>query len=157
MPVAPSVSPKLPPTAPSMQDKLYTTAKGLLGSHLTLDPSVPNEVNCAETVSAILKQTGIPVPLKGFAGTTALYAWLLTNPDFESSHEPEAGMVVISPTGYSSNKDFPHGHTGIVLQHGIASNDSTNGRFNENYSQAAWVHHFTEVAGYPTYYFRPRS
>ena len=128
----------------------YSIAKACLGQHLTLDPTVPNEVGCAEAVSYILQKAGITgIPQRGFDGTPDLYAWLSTNSQFKVVTTPQAGDVVISPT-IGAN----HGHTGICLIHGIGSNDSSNGRFAENYSYDTWVTSFRN-RGLSTYYFRP--
>lgn len=137
-----------------MQDAIYNAAKASLGKHLTLDPSVPFDVGCAEAVSTVLLSAGVNgIPQRGFAGTWDLFQWLSTNKQFIQSVGPEYGGVIISPTDPKAPQN--HGHTGIILQHGIGSNSSATGLFNENYTYAGWVTSF-QARGLPTYYFSPR-
>lgn len=136
-----------------MQDAIYNATANCLGQHLTLDPSVPFEVGCAESVSFLLSKAGIKgIPQRGFAGTWDLYQWLKTNKQFIESVYPEYGSVVISPTDPTNPTN--HGHTGIILKHGIGSNDSTNGLFAENYTVDSWNHSFT-LRGFSVHYFTP--
>lgn len=138
---------------PSMSTEIYNTAKLALGEHLTLNATVPPDVGCAEAVSFILAYTKIAgLPIKGFEGTADLWEWLKTAAT--AVEIPEAGDIVISPTGTSTEPILnPHGHCGIVLHHGIGSNDSNTGLFMENYTVQDWEKIFTSK-GYPTYYYR---
>ena len=130
-------------------EDIYEKAVANLGNHLTLNPAVPAERGCAEAVSDLLKMAGVQgIPAKGYASTIDLCNWLSTNPIFQETHAPTFGGVVISPTNGNTI-----GHTGIILKHGIASNDSSTGRFQENYSLQGWYHTFTEIKGLPTRYF----
>lgn len=139
-----------------MRDKIYNAAVANFGKHLTLDPSVPFDVGCAEAVSTVLQQADIvSIPQRGFAGTWDLWQWLKYNKQFVQTTGPEYGGVVMSPTGTSTQGGDVHGHVGIILKKGIASNDSSNGMFNENYSFDAWVHSFHDVKGFPVYYYAP--
>lgn len=155
-PTLPPEAPKSPPVAPmpTSAEKIYQVAKLCLGEHLTLDSTVPADLGCAEAVSYVLGKAGLSVPAKGFQGTANLYTWLLQHPDFKAVTTPTAGGVVISPTGTSS-KGAPHGHVGIVLQHGIGSNDSSTGLFKENYTTESWAKYFGVQKGFPVYYFAP--
>lgn len=131
-----------------MPEKIYNTAVANLGQHLTLDPSVAFEVGCAEAVSKVLQLAGVQgIPQRGYAGTDDLFQWLKVNKNFVQTAQPQWGGIVVSPT-IGSN----HGHCGIILKRGIASNDSSNGKFNENYSVDSWVNVF-ENKGLATYYF----
>lgn len=137
-----------------MQDNIYNTAAACLGQHLTLDPSVPFEVGCAEAVSTILAKAGVQgIPQRGFAGTWDLYQWLRTNRQFVEVVAPTYGSIVVSPT--DPDNPTKHGHTGIVLKHGIGSNDSSNGLFAENYTTDSWNTYFGKVHGFPVHYFCP--
>lgn len=132
-----------------MPDKIYNTAVSLLGQQLTLDPSVPFEVRCAEAVSTVLTKCGIQgIPQRGFASTDDLAAWLKTNRQFTQTVNAEYGGIVISPTQGTNI-----GHTGIILKKGVASNDSSTGKFMENYSIDGWTHSFTAIKGLQTLYF----
>lgn len=135
-----------PPSGP-----IYAAAKITLGTHITLDPTVPPDVGCAEAVSYVLLKAGLPMPPKGIAGTSALYAWCQKH--LKAVTDPQAGDVVISPTGMSS-KGTPHGHTGIVARYGILSNDSDTGLFLEKYTLDTWKQYFGTKLGFPVFYFR---
>lgn len=133
--------------------EIYDVAKASLGQHITLDNTVDPEVGCAESVSYVLKKAGVAgIPQRGFAGTYDLWQWLKTNRQFTETVNPEVGGIVISPTGTSVQGASQHGHVGIILIHGIGSNDSNTGQFNENYTYQSWVDSFGK-RGFPVYYF----
>lgn len=143
-----------------MDKIVYNLAKSELGSHITLDQSVPPDVGCAEAVSFVFKNSGVAgFPDGGFAGTAALFGWAKGN--LEQIADPEFGALVISPSGQSS-KGVPHGHTGIIGmpglmgngQTGIMSNDSDTGLFMEKYTVDTWRQLFCVALGFPAYYFR---
>lgn len=134
--------------------KVYTVAKNCLHTHVTLDPTVPADVGCAEAVSYVLKNAGaIGFPVTGFASTSLLYAWLRNNA--QRVMIPQPGDVVISPSG-TSTKGTLHGHTGIVAKFGILSNDSDTGLFMEKYTQSSWQMFFGVKLGFPVLYFRTK-
>jgi hypothetical protein len=133
-----------------MNNKIYTAAKLALNTHVTLDPSVPPDVGCAEAVSYILKNSGVILPPRGMASTSQFMIWLKKNGKLVTT--PEAGNIVISPTG-TSTKGVLHGHMGIVLKYGIASNDSNTGLFRENYTVKSWQRLFHTHLGFPVYFF----
>lgn len=132
---------------------IYDTAVKYLGQHITLDPSVPEDLGCAEAVSFILKQAGVTgVPQRGFAGTDDLCEWLKVNKNFKQTSAPQWNGIIVSPTQGANV-----GHCGAILKQGIASNDSSTGKFNENYSYANWVHSFQTIKGLQVLYFTPVS
>ena len=134
---------------PPLAQSIYDVTKASLGQHLTLDPSVPMDVGCAESVSFVLSKAGVKgIPQRGFAGTIDLDQWLSTNKQFVQTYAPTAGCIVISPTVGAQ-----HGHVGICGIHGICSNDSSNGIFSENYSYDSWVHYFRDVKGLTVKYY----
>lgn len=138
----------------TMQEKIYNVAAGDLHKQITLNSSVPPDVGCAEAVSYVLKQAGVSgIPAQGFASTSDLYHWMLNSTQFVATTEPQAGDIVISPTGTSSI-NTPHGHTGIVAKQGILSNDSDTGLFLEKYTLSSWKQYFGATLGFPVYYFR---
>jgi len=135
---------------------VYNAAKKCLGVHITLDPTVPPDVGCAEAVSFVLKKAGVQnIPPKGFAGTADLYHFLSDfQPQFWfKSDSPLPGDVIISPTG-SPNTAFLHGHVGILGLHGILSNNSDTGLFDEHITLAAWNDFYKVRGGFPVYFFR---
>lgn len=147
-------------SAGSYPPVLYTAAKNALGTHQTLNDNVPADVGCAETVSAILKTAGVQVPTEGIAGTSALFAWLKTNPRFTQVASPEAGDIIISAT--SSMGKISHGHVGIMAMfnvqynddYGIISNDSDTGIVREKWSLKTWISYYQNFGGLDVGYFR---
>lgn len=135
------------------QLRIYNTAAAALGKHITLDPSVPPDLGCAEAVSYVLKMSGFLLPEAGIAGTSALYIWLQRN--FIPVTNPIFGDIIISPTGFSSIGSS-HGHTGIVAKYGILSNDSDTGLFLEKYTLTSWHQYFAVTEGFPVFYFRSK-
>lgn len=136
-----------------MPISIYNVAAGCLGKHITLDNTVPPDLGCAEAVSYVLKNAGLPVPVGGFPGTAGLYSWLTNTSLFTQTRSPSPGDIVISPSGMSTKGD-PHGHTGIVAKYGILSNNSDSGLFMEVYSIDTWDKYFGDTLGFPVYYFR---
>lgn len=132
-------------------DELYTAAKNSLGKHMTLNSSVDPEVGCAEAVSAVLSLIGVSDGPKGIAGTAALYEWMKTSGLFEEASFPEAGTIIISPTGMGNGK-IP-GHTGVCGLNGIMSNDSNSGLFLELWTSPKWETYYHQYGGIPTFYF----
>lgn len=126
---------------------------------MTLDPSVPARVGCAECVSAILRLAGIAVPQRGIAGTSALLVYCLAHPEhFTEIHTPEQGALLISASG-SGNGNLSNGHTGFFGAFGVAvpndwgicSNDSQTGLFLELWTWAKWQVYYQQYGG-----MRPR-
>lgn len=134
------------------QEKLYETAKGCLNEHLTLDPSVPAEKGCAEAVSAVLAKAGFAgLPAQGIAGTAALYGFMAGSPRFQLTQFPKQGDIIISPTGYGNGRI--EGHTGIVAQYGILSNDSASGLWKETWAMDSWNSYYGASGGLPVLYY----
>lgn len=133
---------------------VYNTAKSLLGKRLTLDPTVPKELQCAQSISYILKQAGIKgIPKKGFSSTKALYAFLSDNqPQFwYTVPAPLQGDIVLCVTGEGK---YPHGHAGIWGKTHVMSNSSDNGLWEPNYTHLQWRKYFGETGKFPIHFFR---
>lgn len=135
-----------------MTPVLYTIAKNNLGNHLTLDPSVPAEVGCAEAVSFCLKSAGVVLPAEGIPGTATLYAFLSASSAFSEVSVWNEGDIIISATG-SGNGLIP-GHTGIMGGSGIMSNDSNSGLFLELWTLAKWQTYYAQYGGMAIHFFR---
>jgi hypothetical protein len=142
-------------------EAIYNEAKASLGKHITLNNAVPADVGCAEAVSFVLKNAGVQnLPAQGYAGTADLYVWLHSNPRFMALDAPEAGAIIISPTGYGNGS--VEGHTGILggfgvqfpYEFGILSNNSDNGLFQEVWSLPAWGANYGTKGGLPVAFFR---
>lgn len=133
-------------------NKLYNTAKSLMGKHLSLNDSVPMNVGCAQALSFVLKQCGYPIPAQGLDGTIDMYHWLVQH--FDEVNSPEAGDVIVSVTGTGNGS--VRGHTGVVALYGILSNESQTGLWKEDWTLPAWLIHYQTDGQLLTTYFRPR-
>lgn len=116
--------------------KVYDAAKNNMGRHLTLDPSVPEEVGCCEALSLTLLDAGYSVPSKGIAAVNSMIAWMIAK-GFTETDTPIPGTVI---TAHSPDYYNPNGaHVGVVMEYGICSNTSANGLWQENYASVqAW-------------------
>lgn len=143
------------------QDTFFLSFKNGLGTHQTLDPSVPSELGCAEAWSAMAKRAGVTnIPVTGFPGTAGLDVWLFNNPHFERIALPEVGATIISPTVGSQ-----HGHVGVCGNFnamynndwGIISNDSATGIVREQWSYQAWLNHYHVSLGLAVHIYRVKA
>lgn len=145
---------KSSPTQTAAGQKLYSAAAASMGKHMTLDQTVPADVGCAEAVSAILRLAGVPgVPPGGIPGTAQLNGWLSGSDLFVSVASPLPGDVIISPTGYPG-ATLAHGHTGIVMNSGICSNNSATGLWDEHWTLPAWRDYYGTKGKLPVYFYR---
>ena len=132
---------------------LYDMAVSCLNTDVTPADQVPDDVACAETVNAIHKKT-FGKEIGGGSATRAMYHALLNNPLWTKVFEPEAGDLVISPTGYG-NGSLANGHVGIVGKNNvIMSNSSSTGKFTENFNIDSWKDRYADKGGFPVVYFR---
>jgi hypothetical protein len=138
---------------------MYEAIKSSLGHHMTLDPSVPARVGCAEAVSAVLRKAGVPVPARGIAGTSALLLYCLNHPQrYTEIYTPEPAALLISASGTGNGK-LSNGHTGffgrygtmVISDWGICSNDSQSGLFLELWTWKKWKTYYEQYGG-----MRPR-
>lgn len=148
---APEVPPSMPvqapkqPVAESKAQTLYNLAKEALGSHLTLNPNVPEEEGCAEAVSVLLERCGYPIPQGGIPSVNGLIDFMLAN-GFQEVKDGTPGCVI---TAHNPDSTVPTAaHVGIVMEYGVASNDSRPaflGKFWENYLDGTkhWEAYFT--------------
>jgi len=132
------------------RNKLYNLAKSKIGQDLSKIAS--NNLGCAEAVSRILNELlGKTVDI-----TTSTY-WLyqsLNNCLFKRVNKPEPGCIIISPTGYGDGR-IPHGHVGIVSNNSlIMSNNSNNGKWEENFSIDGWYRYYKVGGGYPVLFYK---
>lgn len=136
----------------TFSQKIYNEAKASLGRKIA--PTSLAELGCAITIYRILENCGLPLYVKDPTSTASLYEALETSPDWTPAMTPQAGDVIVSPTGKQGpNSPLQHGHTGIVLNYGIGSNDSYTGTFRENFTLEGWKQHFHDYGEFPIYYF----
>lgn len=131
--------------------KLCELAKSKIGKDFTDDSVADDEVACAQAVSTLLRELdGSPVS----TGTSTLYDYLRVSPKFKLVDQPEAGVIVISPTG-QGNGTISNGHTGIYLDDNqIMSNESKSGLWIVNFTRESWRKYYSVKGGYPVYFFK---
>jgi len=153
--------PLMPTSTPVLtgREKLYQTALACLGKDMSPADVAPDSLACAESINGVYKAC-----FGGFIGigaeltsTFALWKRLLADPRFTEVTEPLAGDIVISPTGTSHTGAGLHGHTGIWGNHDVMSNDSSTGKWTDNYTHQAWYDVFQKRLGFPVYFFRVRD
>jgi hypothetical protein len=138
-------------------DDLLDVVDVWLGKDASPSDLAPDELGCAETVTTLMRRVWPNTPI--LINTWALYTYF-KHPEngWIKVTEPEAGDIVISPTGlgYAGR----HGHCGIVLNGGvIASNDSgiyvpaNKGKFVKNYDLQSWKARYGGW-GFPTMFWR---
>lgn len=143
--------------------KLYEAARSFIGKDASPNDLAPDEYGCADSVSEVIKAAfGDYLIQKNRVSTYWLYKALRESPKWKEVHIPTPGCIVISPTGYGTRKNpdgtlaIPVGHVGIVMLNGrIASNDSRDGIFRENYSIESWRDRYVRRGGYFAKYYRP--
>ena len=135
------------------QECLLKLAKDNLGRDITPEDNIPDEVACAENVSAMIKKISNNFPI--IPHTMNLYKTLDKNKAFEPTLDLEAGNIIISPTGHWRSNGSIRGHVGIILEDGkIASNNSLNGNWDDYYTISSWVSRYRNKGGYPIYVFK---
>lgn len=145
--------------------RLYEVARKFVDEKRDASPNdiAPDELGCAESVNEIIKAAFGEYLYKGNRLSTYwLFRELRNSAGWKEVYIPSPGCIVISPTAYGSRKNpdgslvIPNGHTGVVMLDGkIASNDSRDGIFRENYTLDSWADRYVRRGGYPMKYFRP--
>lgn len=151
VPVAPQVK--------SPRERLHEAAVACLGMDASPNDVAPDELGCAESVNEIYRKAfGEYIETPGIS-TTRLFAAMVDRQDkFARVLTPEPGVIIISPTGFSSNKNttIKHGHVGIFDKDDIImSNSSTTGKFERNFTITSWIDRYRNKGSYPIYYFKP--
>lgn len=132
-----------------MNEKIYQLAKECLGRDIA---ATQHELGCAEAVSYVLNGVGVKdFPRNGYLSTADMYIWLKRFAVRVES--PVYGDIIISPTG-TSEKGYRHGHVGIVAKHGVLSNNSMNGLWQEYYTLTSWDKYYNDRLGFPVIFFR---
>lgn len=116
--------------------------------------TIPDAYACAETVNLVHKQA-FGEEIGGGASTWLLWEALKNSTNFVRVSEPDAGDIIISPTGTQTRKALKNGHAGIFTSSEvIASNDSRSGLFLENYSLRSWRQYYGDKGGFPLFIYR---
>lgn len=142
------------PTQTVNGQKLYYTAKSLLGRVLAADNAADGYgmYGCAESVNKVA-QIALGRPIGGGASTADMYTALKDTTRFQEVSTPLAGDICICPTGTSNLGASLHGHVGVVGVTWNMSNDSETATWQANYTRQMWEQSFA-ARGFTTHYFR---
>ncbi len=147
-PIIKPIEPK--PMTPSQ--KIYATALTFIGKDASPTDEAPDELGCANTVSAIIRASGYQFAM--FTSTYWMYEYLRLSKDWQKVDQPQKGAIIISPTGFG-NKRMPNGHVGICGEGDkIMSNRSATGTLELNFTQESWRQRYAAVGGYPVYFYK---
>lgn len=137
---------------------LYETALTFLGQDASPKDYADDEYGCQETVDTIYHacfgEYIDPAMNLPSLKTKETYKFLLSSKAFIQPSEPMYGDIIISPTGYG-NGNLNSGHTGILGKSNIImSNNSSNGKWEENYTITTWKTRYKDNGGFPIVFFR---
>lgn len=134
------------------REHLYYVAKECVGTDVTPEDLVPDEVDCADTVCTILNLAGFDIGYYPY--TLNLYKALKNSPHWIQIFDNyKRGDVIISPTSLGNGTIT--GHTGFISDNGkIISNSSSDGIVRENYTLDTWRKRYVEKGGLPLFVFR---
>lgn len=136
--------------------KLYQVAYDSIGRDMSPADIAPDNLACAESLNGVFKAAfGSPIGTgPALTSTYYLYQEMLKDPRLEATTKPQAGDIVISPSGYST-KNSAHGHCGVWGNHDVMSNGG--GAWQDNYTQAAWYNVFSTTLGFPVFFFHVKG
>lgn len=134
-------------------ESLYNLSKSLIGQHLTLNPTVPKEVGCAQAMSFVLKKFGCDIPKNGISSTVEMKKWLDIN--FDKVDAPQRGSVMIAVTGTGSKKEY-RGHVFVYGNEASMSNDSSTGLWKAHWFNENAKKYYGGTLGIPLHYYNPR-
>ena len=132
---------------------LLDVCKAALGTDASPNDEAPDELGCANTLTALLKQVYPETPI--ITGTWTLNEYL-KNPanGYVRVTVPTPETIIISPTGAGTGT----GHVGIFLEDGvIASNTSfgtQRGKFLGNYTLNLWLARYRNKQGMPVLMYK---
>lgn len=130
---------------------LHQKALSFIGTDASPSDAAPDELGCAESVSEIIKDVWSDMPI--ITGTWTLWDFFERSNKFTPVKVPQAGDIVISPTGTGNGKIV--GHTGIVGENqSIMSNDSYTGTWESNYTIGTWNERYNGKGGLPVLFYR---
>ncbi len=136
------------PPVVSKREELYNLAKKCLGKDIA---ATQNELGCAEAMSFILRGIGKILPKGEFLSTSLLDAWLQKNATRIT--EPLPGDIVMYATG-TSTKGAEHGHVLVQGYHGLMSNNSLNGLWEQTHTTESAKTYYETKLGFPPHYYR---
>jgi hypothetical protein len=143
----------------SNSDKLYQTAKSLIGKNLAVGMEV---LGCALSMSAVYNKAFPEKPTLRFANTSQWYDFMKSSKDWVKLDKPEPDCVIVSVTGQiPKGSPLSNGHIGLVGRKAspdgtnyIMSNNSNKGYFDTHFTVKKWENYFQKYGLIPTYYFK---
>lgn len=152
------VAPMPQPPRKTPAQGLYEAAVASIG--LDMSDRAPNELGCADSVNNV-HEKAFGFEIGGGASTYLLNEALSGSKRFARvSGSPQAGDVIMSPSGFSS-KGAKNGHVGIVGKNKapdgtlwVMSNDSFKGTWEANFTVASWRDYFGKRLGFPVHIYR---
>lgn len=131
--------------------RLLAVARFALGTDASPLDIVNDELGCAESVSTLI---GKVIPFPVITGTWTLNEYLDNDNRFvRIESQPEAGDIIISPTGSGNGRI--RGHVGIIGEAGIVySNNSATGLWDDLYTLTSWNDRYFGLGGIMPRYYR---
>ncbi len=132
---------------------LYNLSKSYIGKYLTLNPTVPKNVNCCQAMSFVLKSAGYNIPKNGISGTWDMKQWLDKN--FVKIDTPKIGSIMIAVSGTGSKPEY-RGHVFVYGNEASMSNDSTTGLWKAHWLNKNAKHYYGKTLGMTLHYYDPK-
>lgn len=136
--------------------KLYTAAASLLDTQVAPKNAADGYgmFGCALTVNGVAERAW-GRQIGGGASTEAMLAFLEDTSKYAliAPQNVLPGDIIISATG-TANDPSQHGHVGICAKYGILSNNSEDGRLEEQWTLPAWFEYYGTTLGFPVKIFR---
>jgi hypothetical protein len=136
----------------TMKADLIDVCIANLGKDASPADLAPDGYACVESVTTLLKKIYSDVPILTYTPTFHEY---IRNPrnGFVEIQQPEIECIVLSVTG--TGKAGKIGHTGIMGLHGlIMSNNSSTGKWEQNYTMDAWKRKYHDEYGMKTWLYK---
>lgn len=148
-----------PPKKPMQTEtgeQLYAKSKSLLGQELTPGDEIPDVVGCVANLQEVYRRTTGRYIGNGSAlySTKALKDWMLKDKNFTQPSEPLPGDILVYPTG-EGNGNVSNGHCFVVGKRDWMSNNSFNGLWSADFTEAKARAFYEKKGGFTPYIFRP--
>lgn len=139
--------------------RLYEESIKALGTDLSPQDEVPDEVACASSLSRLIQRAAPHLNFPHLVSTRQLFDYFEQSPSFKPVQKPQYGDIVLSVTGTGSGR-IKNGHCGIRGKFQawdsspwIMSNDSRNGLWTVNFTLNTWIQYYETRGGMKTFYY----
>lgn len=152
-PTPPPLPSPLPPPAPVPAKSYSELLKEAVLSSLGQDLSTftDNSVACVEAGSKILQKVYKDFPT--LLSTVAIFQHFKLDKRFKGTLDIKPWQVILCVTGWG-NGTIPNGHLGFIGESSkIYSNDSSSGKFLNNYTLGEWIERYRNKGGFKIYLF----